>query len=257
MTLVQTRSGHDDGVVTENADGAGGFVILCDHASNTMPESYAGLGLAEADLQGHIAWDSGALAVARLMAKRLDAPLLWPDASRLIIDCNRASDAPDLIVRTGEGKDIPGNRNLRDEDRQARIRTIHQPYHAAIEACLDKRFASGLGCSLIAMHSYTPVFFGKPRPWPVGILFNRDPALGNHVIDGLRSDGELNVGVNQPYSPADGVYYTLSRHGEQRGLATMMVEIRNDEIATPADQAAWAARLAGVLETAGRLGADK
>ena len=85
-------------VVVENPDGAGAFVIVCDHASNRIPEDYQSFGYAEDALQTHIAWDPGALGVARRLSATLDAPLLWPDVSRLVLDCNRAPDASSLIV---------------------------------------------------------------------------------------------------------------------------------------------------------------
>ena len=44
------------------------------------------------------------------------------------------------------------------------------------------------------------------------------------------------VGVNEPYSPADGVYYTLRRHASPSGLPAVMIEIRNDHIADEAAQ---------------------
>jgi predicted N-formylglutamate amidohydrolase len=88
------------------------------------------------------------------------------------------------------------------------------------------------------------------RPWQVGILFDRDRRLADPLIADLSADG-LTVGVNEPYSPADGVYYTLSRHAESRGLACVMIEIRNDLLAGGAEQRAWAARLAASLGGAG------
>jgi predicted N-formylglutamate amidohydrolase len=77
-------------VVVENPDGAGPLVVVCDHASNRIPEEYKSLGLTQDVLKTHIAWDPGALNVARHLSARLDAPLLWPDISRRVIDCNRA-----------------------------------------------------------------------------------------------------------------------------------------------------------------------
>ena len=38
--------------------------------------------------------------------------------------------------------------------------------------------ARGLPSILIAMHSFTPVYMGVPRPWTVGLLYNRDAAAG-------------------------------------------------------------------------------
>jgi predicted N-formylglutamate amidohydrolase len=237
-------------IVEENREGRGPFVIVCDHASNRVPEAYQSFGFDAEALQTHIAWDPGALAVAELLSARLDAPLFWPDASRLIIDCNRAVDAQSLIVTESEGRPVPANRGLSDEERSRRLARIHAPYHDAIAACLTRRMTAGRPTALIAIHSFTPVYLGKSRPWQVGILFDDDRRLADLLIDRLEADGALTVGINQPYSPADGVYYTLGRHAEPWGLPSAMVEIRNDEIADAAGQRSWASRLGNFLFTA-------
>jgi predicted N-formylglutamate amidohydrolase len=234
-------------VVAENPQGRGPFVILCDHASNRIPEAYQSFGFAEDALQTHIAWDTGALTVARLLSAKLDAPLFWPDASRLIIDCNRAADASSLIVTESEGRPVPVNRGLSEEERSRRLDRIHVPYHDAIDVCLERRMAGGRPTALIAIHSFTPVYFGKDRPWQVGILFDDDRRLADLLIRGFGADPALTVGINQPYSPADGVYYTLRRHAQPQGLPSAMIEIRNDEIGDEAGQRSWAYRLADIL----------
>ena len=89
-------------VVMENPEGTGPFVIVCDHASNRIPDEYKSFGFADDALETHIAWDPGALAVSRRLSPLLDAPLLWPDVSRLVIDCNRPIDASSLIVIESE-----------------------------------------------------------------------------------------------------------------------------------------------------------
>jgi predicted N-formylglutamate amidohydrolase len=233
--------------VAENPEGRGPFVILCDHASNRIPEAYQSFGFAEDALQTHIAWDPGALAVARLLSAKLDAPLFWPDASRLIIDCNRAPDASSLIVTESEGRPVPANRVLSEQERSRRLDLIHAPYHDAIDSCLERRMADRRPTALIAIHSYTPVYFGKARPWQVGILFDDDRRLADPLIGGLKADRALTVGINQPYSPADGVYYTLGRHAQPQGLPAAMIEIRNDEIGDEASQQGWAFRLGDIL----------
>jgi predicted N-formylglutamate amidohydrolase len=234
-------------VVAENPEGRGPFVILCDHASNRIPEAYQSFGFAEEALQTHIAWDPGALAVARLLSAKLDAPLFWPDASRLIIDCNRAPDASSLIVTESEGRPVPANRVLSEHERSRRLERIHVPFHDAIDACLTRRMSSGRPTALIAIHSFTPVYFGKVRPWQAGILFDDDRRLADLLISGLKADPALTLGINQPYSPDDGVYYTLSRHAQPEGLPAAMIEIRNDEIGDEASQRRWAYRLADIL----------
>jgi predicted N-formylglutamate amidohydrolase len=237
-------------VAVENPDGAGPFVIVCDHASNRIPEEYKSFGFAEDALQTHIAWDPGALAVARRLSARLDAPLFWPDVSRLVIDCNRAPDASSLIVVESEGRKVAANRALSEAERSRRFDRIHTPYHAAIDSCLTRRLAARLPTALIAIHSYTPVYLGIARPWQVGIVFGDDRRMADLLVRRLKADPALNVGINEPYSPADHVYYTVARHAGGRDLPAAMIEIRNDEIGDEASQRSWADRLAKILVAA-------
>lgn len=231
----------------ENPDGAGPFVIVCDHASNRMPPAYAGLGLTSEALFTHIAWDPGALPVSRRLSAMLDAPLLWPDVSRLVVDCNRDPDAPDLIVAEGEGRPVPGNRNVDEKERIRRLGAVHVPYHSAIDACLARRGDAVRMTGLVAVHSFTPVYLGRSRPWQIGIVFDDDRRLADPLIRALKADPALAVGVNEPYSPADRVYYTCTRHARACGLPTVMIEIRNDQIADEVGQEAWAGRLGAIL----------
>ncbi len=170
---------HRCPVVVENPEGAGPFVIVCDHASNRIPDEYQSFGFAEDALATHIAWDPGALAVSRRLSALLDAPLLWPDVSRLVIDCNRPVDAASLIVIESEGRPVLANRNLSEAQRAQRIKQIHAPYHDAIDACLKRRLAAGVEPALIAIHSFTPVYLGKSRPWEIGIVFGDDRRLAD------------------------------------------------------------------------------
>jgi predicted N-formylglutamate amidohydrolase len=231
----------------ENPDGAGPFVIVCDHASNRLPREYGTLGLSADALLSHIAWDPGALPVSRALSAMLDAPLLWPDASRLIVDCNRDPGAPDLIVAESEGRAVPGNLDVGEPERVRRLGAVHVPYHEAIDRCLEGRTGSGRATAVVAVHSFTPVYLGRSRPWQIGIVFDDDRRLSDPLVDALAADPALNVGVNQPYSPADRVYYTLTRHARSRDLPAVMIEIRNDVIADAAGQRAWADRLGAIL----------
>jgi predicted N-formylglutamate amidohydrolase len=239
-------------IVTENPDGPGPFVFVCDHASNRIPEAYTSFGFAEDALSTHIAWDPGALGVARRLAVRFDGPLFWPDASRLIIDCNRAPEAKSLIVSESEGRPVPANFGLTEAERARRLDQIHAPYHAAIDDCLKRRLARRRPTALIAVHSYTPVYFGKVRPWQVGIVFGEDHRLSDLLIRELEADPALSVGINQPYSPGDQVYYTVERHAGPSALPAVMIEIRNDEIGDRAGERKWADRFAGILAIAER-----
>jgi predicted N-formylglutamate amidohydrolase len=242
----------EPGVGIEQAAAAGRCVVLCDHASNAIPTRLGTLGLQPSDLERHIAFDPGALPVARHLAGLLDAPLIYGLVSRLVIDCNRALEAPDLIPEASEDTPIPGNLRLDPAERRRRIAEVYEPFHRAIADLLDRRAGERCQTALVSVHSFTPVYRGLPRPWHVGVVFAEDRRLAGPVLAGLRLDPDLVVGENQPYGPADRVFWTLHRHGEARGLATAMIEIRNDLLASDSDQRAWAERLARILEP--RLG---
>ena len=85
------------------------YVLVCDHASWQVPSSLEGLGVAERHLKRHIGWDIGALGVARRLSNILDAPLIWLNYSRLVIDCNRVLDHPALIAVESATTTNPGN----------------------------------------------------------------------------------------------------------------------------------------------------
>lgn len=230
-----------------NPSGMGPVVLVCDHASNYIPEPYAALGLDEAQLQRHIAWDPGAMPVCLDMSKRLDAPVIAGGISRLIIDCNRPLDAADLIPATSELTLIPANQKIDEAERTRRIALSHQPFHDAVDQLISARLMLGLPTVLIAVHSFNPVYRGVSRPWQIGIIHDEDERLSSPLIAALQKVDGLNVGINQPYSPADLVYYTIERHARARNLPCVMIEIRNDEIETAAEQGRWAALLSEIL----------
>ena len=223
-----------------------GVVVLCDHASNQLPPRYGTLGLPVAELSRHIAYDIGAEVVTRGIAATLGAPAVLSRFSRLLIDPNRGIDDPTLIMRLSDGAIIPGNRHLDAAERDERITRYYTPYHAAVTAVLDECMASGTVPVIVSIHSFTPVWKGTQRSWHAAILWDKDPRLAMPLLGALRQDQSLVVGDNEPYS---GVLQgdTLWQHGTCRGLAHAIVEIRQDLIATPEGQAAWAERLAAIV----------
>lgn len=253
MASVLPADGGDAPVAVENPGGAGPFVLVCDHASNRMPPVYGGLGLTDADRVAHIAWDPGALGVSLELSRLLDAPLIHSTLSRLLVDCNRDPSAVDLIPEISELTVIPGNRNLGADERKNRIAQAHTPFHAAIDAVLDERQRLGRPTVLVSVHTFTPVYKGVHRNCEIGLISDKDRRLADPALALLKERSAWQVGDNDPYSPADGVYYTLTRHGEDRGLVPLMIEIRNDRVKTPEAEISWATLLAGVLTDALKL----
>jgi predicted N-formylglutamate amidohydrolase len=238
-------------VRTVNADGKGPFAIVVDHASNRIPPRWGDLGLSPSDRIRHIAWDPGALAVSMRLSELLDAPVVHSTVSRLVIDCNRDLDALDLVPTLSEHTSIPGNAALTPDDLQWRIASTHAPFHDAIDRVVDARAAAGRGTILVCMHSFTPSYKGKSRPWPIGLIHARDKGFTAALRDALAAEApDLDIGWNEPYSALNGVTYTLEHHGDGRGLDATMIEIRHDEILEPNGVALWAARLARCLTAA-------
>jgi predicted N-formylglutamate amidohydrolase len=235
-------------VTVLNESGASPIVLLCEHASNHIPARYARLGLTEADLQRHIAYDIGAASVARQLSQRLNAVLALSGFSRLLIDCNRPLAAPSSIPEGSEDTDIPGNVGIDAAERARRDAQFFAPFRERVAALLDARLRAGRPTVLIGMHSFTPVYLGVSRIWHAGMLYARARRLGQAMIGGMRAaDPSLVVGDNQPYQITDEGDYTVPYQGDARGIPTVLIEVRQDLIADADGQAAWAARLAGVL----------
>ena len=68
-----------------NPQGKSPVLLVCEHASRYIPEELAQLGLDDAAAAEHIAWDIGALDLARELSARLDATLLVANYSRLLM----------------------------------------------------------------------------------------------------------------------------------------------------------------------------
>lgn len=234
------QQGEESPFIAVNEQGRSPFVLICEHASNVMPKALGTLGLADAELTRHIAWDIGAERVGRLLSRLMDAPLLLQRYSRLAYDCNRPPESPDSIPEVSELTAIPGNRKLSAEDRLARAREIYRPFHDGVSAVLDRRAAGGQRSLVVSIHSFTPVYKGKPRSVELGILHDRDTTLSSKLI---KSFPNVDARLNEPYGPKDGVLHTLNLHGFARGLQHAMIEIRNDLVATDRGQDEWAQRL--------------
>lgn len=233
-----------------NAAGKGGVVLVCEHASNFISEEFSKLGLSDDALKSHIAWDIGALGVAKKLSDLLDAPLVFPTISRLVYDCNRPKDAKSAVPDKSEIYDIPGNVGLSEADRHTRAKRFYEPYREALMSVLDETTDNNKAPALITIHSFTPIFNGHQRLLDLGILHNVDTRLADQLLNLIEQDGKLTARRNDPYGPAHGVTYTLSEHAEPRGLLNVMIEIRNDLILDDAAQQTMANQLAGHIKTA-------
>ena len=231
----------------DGAERTGRWLVTCDHATNIVPDWLGGsLGLPEADMGRHIAYDIGALGLARALGELLDGPVISTRFSRLVIDPNRGEDDPTLLMKLYDGTIIPANRRADAAEREHRLDLCYRPYHAALGKLADARADT----VIVSVHSFTPQFRGRPlRPWHVGLLYADDTRLSLPMLDLLRREPGLNVGANQPYSghlTGD----TIDRHAIAYGRQNTLIEVRNDLIRDDAGQAEWADRFAQILPEA-------
>ena len=224
------------------------WLVLCDHASNRVPGELNELGLSAHERGRHIAWDIGAVDVARRLARFLRAPWIEHAISRLVIDGNRSSNDPTLIPEISDGTLVPGNQTLNAHERQRRWLAYHQPYHRRIDRHLNRLAAISIAPMLVSIHSFTPRMAGSAelRPWPIGVLWRNDPSLAHVLIRELGRDGTL-VGDNQPYDGHLSLGHSVDLHGARRGLPHTTIELRQDLLNTPAARARWALRLQRAL----------
>ncbi|MFN0264663.1 N-formylglutamate amidohydrolase [Tepidamorphus sp. 3E244] len=232
---------------TIKGDPGCGLLLLCDHATNALPERYGSLGLPQAQLERHIGYDIGVRDVTRLMAQRLGVPAVMSCFSRLLIDPNRGRDDPTLMMRISDGAVVPGNAKADAAEVDYRLKRFYEPYDAAISRAIAAGIEAGKPPALFSIHSFTPIWRGVARPWHVGVLWDKDARFAGPLIEAFGEDPTLVVGDNEPYTgELEGD--TMNRHGTQGGLAHALIEVRQDLIADAAGVGEWAERMSAVLE---------
>ncbi len=224
-----------------------GIFLTADHARRDLPEEYGDLGLEKSQFDRHIAYDIGVEELTRQLAARLNAPAVLGGFSRLLIDPNRGEDDPTLIMQLSDGAVIPGNYPLTPLEREKRLDRFYRPYHDAV-ASISTQVATAHGKAplVIAIHSFTPNWRGKDRPWHIGLLWDSDPRAVTPLLSMLRDEPGLIVGDNEPYDGSlknDAMY----RHATSRGYAHVLIEVRQDLIAKKSGAIEWAERLAPML----------
>ena len=247
-------------VIEVAGDPACGWLLLCDHARAALPAEHGDLGLPPVAFERHISHDIGAEALTRALARRLGAPAVMAGFSRLLIDPNRGEDDPTIVMRLSDGQVVPGNHPLPADVLARRIARFHRPYHEAIDAAIGHAMAAGVRPIIFSVHSFTPAWKGVPRPWHATMLYDRDDRLARCVIDALTGDPAFaraverqgaarTFALNEPY---DGALRgdTIHRHCTLRGLASGLIEVRQDLLAAEDGPDFWAQRLAPILDAA-------
>jgi len=214
--------------IIEGQEEDSGFVLLCEHANNCLPEPWEWSAEDQWLRETHWAYDIGAADFVRQMCQLSGAAAVLSGFSRLLIDPNRPLGSESLIRRRAEGRLIHMNEHVTNEELERRVQKSWAPYHAAASELLRRC----PGSMVVGLHSFTPVYEGEHRDLEVGVLFDKEAALASDVAGRLERFG-LKVSLNEPYSGFNGLMYSPQHHADAEGLKAIELEIRQDLIVQP------------------------
>jgi len=244
----------------------GGRVYPADVAAQMRDPAYAALRLEDRHIDG----------IAGAVAEATGAALLVAHAPRAMLDLNRSPDDMDwsMVVggapspvrhslanrraRNGLGvvpRRLPGlgeiwKGRIERGEIEARIDTIHRPYHAALGRALEGLRDRWGGALLIDLHSMPPLqprHAGQPAAeFVIGDRFgaSSDRALVSAAFAYLGAQGRV-AAHNRPYAGG----YVLDRHAAPaRGIHALQLEVCRSSyldaaLTEPSVRAAGVARL--------------
>lgn len=233
-----------------NRESRSPIFLFCCHAGRAIPAALGDLGIDSAALASHIGWDPGGAEITTRLARRLDAPAVLANYSRLIVDPNRVPGAPDSIPEVSNGVVIPSNLELDERARRERLEALFWPLHRGVADLYGAISAPHQPGVFVEIHTFTPRLQGGGwRPWEAGALWNHDADLAHGLIHALRRQGDICVGDNQPYSGRDHGF-SIDYHAGRHGRRHVSIEIRQDLVDTADGAAEWAEVVANALEVA-------
>lgn len=209
-------------------DGRGqGLVLICEHAGREIPHGWNQLGLDGEYFNTHFSHDIGAAELTRSLSAKLDAPAFLARYSRLFYDINRGSRSWDCIRPDMGGIPVPGNQNLSDDERDLRDELVREPFDRAVIRHVRP------GDLVVGVHSFSRVFDGRLRETEIGVLRTEGCRYGQALFDRLNADNRFVIGDNDPYDLRKVAPGTTSRIQAAVNVEAVIIEVRNDIVATP------------------------
>lgn len=199
-------------------------VLSCEHASQRMPEGYAWHPEDEHLRGTHWAFDLGVRELTLELALHIGAPAVLSRYSRLLVDPNRSLSSETLFRTTAEGRPVRMNANLSEEDKAERLERLYHPYHRAVSRAVEETVSAPV---VFAIHSFTPLYEGDPRPMEVAVLFDKADDLAHRLGRDMEAGG-LKVAYNAPYSGKAGMMHAVERHATEFGREAVELEVRQD-----------------------------
>lgn len=185
-----------------------GIIITCEHAGNRVPNALRDCFSDAAILSTHWAYDIGALQMARIIAKKLGAPLLYTTITRLVVDCNRSIGSDELFSEFIQDSNI----FLKNEI----VKRYYTTYRSKIEKTVNTIVHDTNYVCHISVHSFTPQLHGFNRHTDIGLLYDqsrpKEALFCNKIKEALMHEYPLRVAFNYPFRGCgDGVTVWLRK----------------------------------------------
>jgi predicted N-formylglutamate amidohydrolase len=203
-------------------------LVSCEHGGNRVPRAYRALFAGrEALLASHRGYDPGALALAREVARGLDAPLVASTVTRLLVELNRSPHHPQLYSQATRG--LPRLEKARIAAR------YYDPYRREVERRVAQARRRGRRVVHISSHSFTPELDGVVRNADIGLLYDpRRPAeraLCERWRETLQARApHLRVRRNYPYRGYHDGLTTHLRRCFRRGYLGVEIEVNQRRV---------------------------
>jgi predicted N-formylglutamate amidohydrolase len=201
-------------------------IITCEHASCAVPPAYKQLFRSHGDvLRSHRGYDPHSIEMATTLAAQLNCKLFQGTATRLLVEINRSIGHPKLFSEF--------TRSLSKVEQTELLNDCYFPYRAAVENEIRSRVRKRQTVLHLSIHTFTPVFDGKPREADVGLLY--DPARDGEATlmktwqrQLTQLLPELRTRRNYPYrGSSDGFTTELRNKFADADYLGIEIEVRN------------------------------
>ena len=204
------------------------IIISCEHGGNKIPAKYAALFKNKSKvLKSHRGWDPGALLLAKKIAKDINAPLIYSETSRLLIDLNRSLHNPKLFSEYSN--------HCNKTTKQELMNKFYFPYRSKIENKINNNYDK-FPVIHFSIHSFTPVLNNITRTADVGLLYDPARKAERDYCATLQKKlkekfPDLTIRCNYPYKGnADGFTTHLRNQFSEKKYLGIEIEINQKHI---------------------------
>lgn len=211
-------------------------VLSCEHGGFQVPAQYDYLFRNNhAILKTHRGWDKGALLLAQELSKRLGAPLVASEVSRLLVDLNRSTHHRNIFSAF--------SKNCDTETKTSILRDYYLPYRREIESMVKKRAGGNKPVIHFSIHSFTSELDNQIRNCDIGLLYDssrqNEKRLCLDLRRGMKNIAQtLIIRRNYPYrGKADGLTTYLRSVFSETDYLGVEIEINQKHVLP--NQAKW------------------